>query len=62
MINLVFTIIYDIAMSLKLTHWLEFLALLIVTFLFCSPTTVGTVLGIGAKLGIFSHIKAEKEA
>ncbi len=61
MFNLIFTVISDIVTSLQLTRLLEFASLLIVLMLFCSPTGVATILGVGAKLGIYSHVKDKKK-
>lgn len=61
MFNLVFTIVYDIISSIRLTSLLEFGGLIIVCMLFCSPTSVATILGASTKLGIFSHLRDRKK-
>ena len=61
MMNLLWTMFTEIFGSLRLLRPLEMTSILIVTMLFCSPTTVATVLAIGAKLGIVAHVRSKEK-
>ncbi len=53
--------ITEIVTSLRLTNPLQFAAIVVVCMLFGSPSTVGTILGVGTKLGILSHLRESKK-
>lgn len=60
--NLIITVLADVVTSLRVTTWLELMSLFTVIMLLSSPGAAGTILGVGAKLGIYAHIKEEKQA
>lgn len=60
--DLILTVLTEVATSLRLTTWLELMALVIVLMLLSSPGVIATIVGAGSKLGIFLHIKSEKQA
>ncbi|CAM2065922.1 hypothetical protein SCOR_11120 [Sulfidibacter corallicola] len=55
MINLIFTALYEIVMSLRVTSLLQLMGIVIVVCLMSSPGACATVIGISAKLGIAQH-------
>ena len=61
MFHFFLTIITEILTSFDFSRPLCFLSILIVVMLLSSPGAIGTIIGAGAKLGIFLHIKEEKE-
>lgn len=60
MLNLIITILSEVAMSLQITRLLEVASLIVVVMLLCSPGIVATILGVGTKLGIYHHVKESK--
>jgi len=56
-----FTVISEILMSIKITSWLEVVAVVVVVALLSSPGLAGTALGVGTKIGIIKHITGRKE-
>jgi len=62
MFNLIYTILVDIVTSLRITNWLEIMALITCVMLLGSPGGIATILGAGTKLGIYNHVKRGKEA
>ena len=60
MINLIVTILSEIAMSLQITRLLEVVSICVVFMLLCSPGIVATIMGVSTKLGIYSHIKGSE--
>ena len=55
MFHLLFTILSDIVMSLRVTRGLEIMSLITVCMLLGSPGVIATLLGISTKLGILSY-------
>ncbi|MCB1051964.1 MAG: hypothetical protein H6510_10400 [Acidobacteria bacterium] len=49
------SILSDILFSLRLTRWLEFMAIIVVIFLASSPGIAFTAIGLSAKLGLIKH-------
>lgn len=55
------TALYEIAMSLRpFNSGLHLVALIVVLFLFSSPGIAGTVVGVGAKLGILGFVRGKR--
>ena len=61
MFHFFLTIITEILTSFDFSRPLCFMAIIVVVMLLSSPGTIGTIIGAGAKLGIFLHIKEEQE-
>lgn len=51
------TMITEIITSLRVTNVMQAAAIVVVLMLFGSPSTVGTIIGVGTKMGILNHIK-----
>ena len=62
MFNLIYTVIVDIITSLRITTWLEIMALFTCVMLLGSPGGIATILGAGTKLGIYNYVKRGEEA
>jgi len=56
------TMITEIITSLRVTNVMQCAAIVVVLMLFGSPSSVGTILGVGTKLGILSHIRESKKS
>ncbi len=54
--------LFEIMMTLRpFDSLLNLMALIVVTFLLSSPGVAGTVVGLGAKLGLLSFVKQRRE-
>ena len=60
--NLILTVLTDVVTSLRITTWLQVMSVIIVLMLLSSPGAVATVIAVGTKLGLFTHVREQKKA
>ena len=61
MFNLLYTMFVEIFGSISLTSGLKFMSLIVVLMLLSSPGVAATILLLGGKLGILSHVREQRK-
>jgi len=59
--NYILTVLADVVTSLHITTWLEVMSIIIVLMLLSSPGAIATIIGAGTKLGVYQHVREEKQ-
>ena len=62
MFHMIITIIQEIIQAANFSRPLMFMSIVVVIFLISSPGAIATIIGAGTKLGIYNHLRSEKQA